>query len=74
MAIPFAKSEVMTKIEAIEMAKNLLAAHGNSGFDISMPTQEAYDLMLRTFEELGRSAGQDGEFLMVRVAPASPTV
>lgn len=62
----------MTKTEATEMAKNLLKAHGDAGFDISMPDQEAYDLMLRTFDELGRPAGHDGEFLMVRVSPASP--
>jgi len=64
----------MTKTEAIEMAKSLLAAHGDAGFDISMPDQEAYDLMLRTFTDLGRPAGQDGEFLMVRVAPAGPVL
>lgn len=60
----------MTNIEATEMAKKLLESHGDAGFDISMPDQEAYDLMLRTFEELGRPAGHDGEFLMVRVGPA----
>lgn len=60
----------MTQHEATEMAQSLLAAHGARGFDVSMPDKEQYDLMLTTFASLGRSAGHDGEFLMVRVQPA----
>jgi hypothetical protein len=53
------------------MATRLLEAHGKGGFDISMPSKDDYDRMLKTFEALGRPAGQDGEFLMLRVAPAA---
>ena len=61
----------MTPYEATEMATRLLKAHGDAGFDISMPDKADYDLMLSTFEKLGRPAGHDGEFLVVRVAPAA---
>jgi hypothetical protein len=61
----------MTQVELTEMATRLLEAHGKGGFDISMPSKDDYDRMLKTFEALGRPAGQDGEFLMVRVAPAA---
>jgi hypothetical protein len=59
----------MTELEATEMATQLLGSYKDRGFDISMPDQESYDLMRRTFARLGRDSGPDGEFFVIKVSP-----
>lgn len=61
----------MTQHEASTMATELLRAYGDRGFEISLPDKEAYDLMRQTFRNLGRDAGPDGEFLILKVGAST---
>lgn len=62
----------MNEKEAFDMAKHLLETYGDRGFDVSMPDEAEYGLMRTAFDRLGRETGPDGEFFVVKVAPASP--
>jgi hypothetical protein len=65
-----AREGIMTQQEATEMATQLLATYGERAFEISMPDEESYVLMRKTFLTLGRLSGPDGEFHIIRVYPA----
>jgi hypothetical protein len=58
----------MTQQEATDMATELLGRYPTRGFDISMPDRESYNLMRTTINSLGREAGPDGDFFVVRVS------
>lgn len=60
----------MTENEAMDMATQLLSRYGDRAFEISMPDEASYILMRETFARLGRKSGPDGEFYVVKVAPA----
>jgi len=60
----------MTPQEATDMATQLLSTYAHRSFEISMPDEPSYTLMRSTLARLGRKTGPDGEFFVIKVAPA----
>ncbi len=57
----------MTEKEATDMATQLISTYNHRPFEISMPDAESYALMRKTFGDLGRETGPDGEFFVIKV-------
>jgi hypothetical protein len=53
--------------QATDMAQNLLKQYGSSQFDVSLGNAEDYEMMKRTFEDLGCKTEPDGELFILRV-------
>ena len=51
------------------MATQLLESYRERAFEISMPDAPSYELMRKTFADLGRQTGPDGEFFVIKVFP-----